>query len=1089
MVANAAWNPDAGVIPSLSDGATVIPSSGTDAGNVIDGNELSLWQSDAPFPFSYVSRSDQNDLLNHAQNNTCSTTGNVDCSLATDGDITSKVIVPKEGDKAELILSFSNPIPLIYFSIITETADPVFFYAKEADGTETLIGYHTYWNNDELTRHNAYLPEVVELKFTCADQFTLFEVAAAGSAPKESLIIDLGTNQDIGWIETKHLNLSSVQSMQVFTSKNNNNYNYLCTLLPQAVEFVPFKINPVRNARYIKIVFNIFAEDYAKAGFYEIKVYGPDGPYGARPADTPGNTTLNDFLGINGEWGWGYYNYSIYLNDNQGPGQFSQVATHARNYHEMTWDIHDPDNIPDYEAMANGEGTEALPWLNWDTEYDEWNAKGLNIQAAISFNADSLPAVVWNNPYQAAYNYANAFANHFGPTNGTGSVSVYETGNEPWEYEVDFLQTVISGMSEGVKAADPSMLVFPCALQSRFPAGSTPEDNNFSGNVLTESIAQNLDGLNAHCYSYIIDQSGKRLSVHPEHPESEFQGIFNEIRFRDTNMPGKKIFITEWGWDSSSNLENCLHDECVNEDQQTIYATRGIMYLMRLGIDRVNWYNYANSTGPSNPFTRSGLTNSTDNDFSNKKSFVALQALRNKLGNAYFLEVIQEKDDAWIYVFGSENQTPTHLVLWKPTDGEDLSFSNIKIDLPNHIAGHDIANACTIAGTDPLGEPVTSLIGTNLKKKKNNIPVSAIPLILEIGSCTGSDSDGDSVADGCDICPGFDDLIDTDGDQVPNGCDLCEGHSDHFDDDGDNVPNGCDVCPDFNDSFDMDGDGVPDQCDICEGFDDNIDTDEDGTPDGCDICPSDPANNCNEEGDNGLPTGYCSILGEDSYLEWIDKVQIGSISNQSGDDSGYGDYTNITTELVIGNTYNLKLIPGFMWSAYVENWKVWIDYNRDGDFLDIGEEVHFSSTDQIVDVSILIPETAETGLTKMRVLMSSDPTVPGSCGNFQWGEAEDYTVNITNTGAAKNQFVLQVSDLYPNPATETVHFLLSSGTEKTIEIAVYDVTLKERVSKQKTQLVKGENLISLDIHKLSEGMYYIMIQDGKNKTAESFIKF
>ena len=70
------------------------------------------------------------------------------------------------------------------------------------------------------------------------------------------------------------------------------------------------------------------------------------------------------------------------------------------------------------------------------------------------------------------------------------------------------------------------------------------------------------------------------------------------------------------------------------------------------------------------------------------------------------------------------------------------------------------------------------------------------------------DTDGDTTADGCDICPGFDDFVDTDGDDTPDGCDLCPGSDDDRDNDGDGVPNGCDVCPGADDNLDTDGDGI-----------------------------------------------------------------------------------------------------------------------------------------------------------------------------------------------------------------------------------------------------------------------------------------
>ena len=43
---------------------------------------------------------------------------------------------------------------------------------------------------------------------------------------------------------------------------------------------------------------------------------------------------------------------------------------------------------------------------------------------------------------------------------------------------------------------------------------------------------------------------------------------------------------------------------------------------------------------------------------------------------------------------------------------------------------------------------------------------------------------------------------------------------------------------------DTDGDTIPDDCDLCPGFDDLVDTDLDTVADGCDVCPIDAAEMC-----------------------------------------------------------------------------------------------------------------------------------------------------------------------------------------------------------------------------------------------------
>ncbi|WP_105614684.1 GEVED domain-containing protein [Vallitalea okinawensis] len=137
---------------------------------------------------------------------------------------------------------------------------------------------------------------------------------------------------------------------------------------------------------------------------------------------------------------------------------------------------------------------------------------------------------------------------------------------------------------------------------------------------------------------------------------------------------------------------------------------------------------------------------------------------------------------------------------------------------------------------------------------------------------------------------------------------------------------------------------------------------------------------------------YPSISGNTTY-EWIETVNAGTLNNTSGSNSGYGDYTSIVTDMSKGNSYNVELTPGFAGRSYNEYWKIWIDFNQDGDFSDAGEEVFSASGRSAVSGSLSIPSTALTGQTRMRVVMKYN-SAPSSSGSIGDGEAEDYTINI-----------------------------------------------------------------------------------------------
>lgn len=84
---------------------------------------------------------------------------------------------------------------------------------------------------------------------------------------------------------------------------------------------------------------------------------------------------------------------------------------------------------------------------------------------------------------------------------------------------------------------------------------------------------------------------------------------------------------------------------------------------------------------------------------------------------------------------------------------------------------------------------------------------------------------------------------------------------------------------------------------------------------------------------------YCASNGNNANLEWCESFELGTINNVSGTNDGYADFTNLSTDLTIGDFYTVTCTPGYSGTTYTEFFRVWIDYNADGDFDDIGELV------------------------------------------------------------------------------------------------------------------------------------------------------
>ncbi len=175
------------------------------------------------------------------------------------------------------------------------------------------------------------------------------------------------------------------------------------------------------------------------------------------------------------------------------------------------------------------------------------------------------------------------------------------------------------------------------------------------------------------------------------------------------------------------------------------------------------------------------------------------------------------------------------------------------------------------------------------------------------------------------------------------------------------------------------------------------------------------------------PLVYCSTQGGDYSYEWIENVTVGDIDNTSGA-AGYTDFSSITGNLTEGDTISVSCTPGFSGSTYTEHWKIYIDYNIDGDFEDSGEEVFYSISDGTVTGTFVVPSGVE-GLTRMRVSMKYDAEQT-PCETFSYGEVEDYTVNFIATGPQPPVADFTASDTSINEG-QSINFADSSTNNPT----------------------------------------------------------
>jgi hypothetical protein len=142
------------------------------------------------------------------------------------------------------------------------------------------------------------------------------------------------------------------------------------------------------------------------------------------------------------------------------------------------------------------------------------------------------------------------------------------------------------------------------------------------------------------------------------------------------------------------------------------------------------------------------------------------------------------------------------------------------------------------------------------------------------------------------------------------------------------------------------------------------------------------------------PESNCT-LGDDIRL-----FQLGDINNFSFcNDVGYEDFTELSADLEIGNNYNLTLATGYS----KQHFRVWIDFNDNLSFEmdEIGVDDFILGEDESGSgywsgsTQLSIPYESNMGTHLLRIKSNYNKTVPdNSCEEVNYGETEDYTVNI-----------------------------------------------------------------------------------------------
>jgi len=362
---------------------------------------------------------------------------------------------------------------------------------------------------------------------------------------------------------------------------------------------------------------------------------------GCRADETP---LLRDFIGLNG--------HTVQFK----PDLYQPIGKLVRDYHPVEWDLGpDSSKLPPFPFAKNG--------VDWSKVYGSWRSRGWTTDVCLMF--ESLPQKNWRNLEADAKAYGRAFAAAFGPSGSRRLVDSVEIGNEPGSWKDADYRKIFSALAEGIREGDPKLTIATCNLCTG-PSGSYEK----SVNCLADH-PELYDVLNIHSYAQIENWPTWRRS-YPEDPglKKYLPDIEALCRWRDTNATGKPVWLTEFGYDSSTRQAPATGDFSkwvgVTDLQQAQWLVRSLLVFSTLPVQRAYIYFFNDEDKPM-LHSSSGLTR----HFQPKPSYWAVAHLQKTLGDFRFNRMVTQEGQLRVQEY-KNGQGQIAWAVWSPT-GKGLS--------------------------------------------------------------------------------------------------------------------------------------------------------------------------------------------------------------------------------------------------------------------------------------------------------------------------------------------------------------------------------------------------------------------------------
>ncbi|MCT4643973.1 MAG: GEVED domain-containing protein [Carboxylicivirga sp.] len=224
-----------------------------------------------------------------------------------------------------------------------------------------------------------------------------------------------------------------------------------------------------------------------------------------------------------------------------------------------------------------------------------------------------------------------------------------------------------------------------------------------------------------------------------------------------------------------------------------------------------------------------------------------------------------------------------------------------------------------------------------------------------------------------------------------------------------------------------------------------------------------------------------SIRENSTPSNLITNVTFNGKSKNSSGNNGYENFSDIVHEVKKKNKYALSIL-----ADYGLNYKVYIDYNGDGDFDDYHEIVaQGTSENDKFNASVTIPAEDIITDTKLRMRVVAYYGNISPCST-EYGEFEDYSIKIENQNTAIDQISTKDFRIYPNPVKERLIIAkTTSDFYGKCLVEVYDLRGKQLLQKE---ILDQSSTIELDVSTIKNGVYIVRLGNGKLLMQEKFIK-